>query len=210
MSKEEQLLISQYTTEFIRKDKMNANYYCNNWNGTNGIYFGVKMPEDFIMDILARINEGRRKCYLKDYRTFRNSVYYHLRNEMLTYFKCTENKKKNALKNENIIPLDGAVLLSYDDNIDYKFEHNGNENIIENIEKEELQRKLLELFDPNIEVEEILVLEGILEGKKRWEIAEDLGITENDVTVIQKRIFRKANKRIVPVIKDELKNVKCN
>jgi len=168
------------------------------------------MPEDFVMDVIEKITEGKRKCYLKDYRTFKGSIYYHLRNEMLTYFRCRKRKHNDENENQNIIPIDDAMCLSYDDNIDYSNENLFCEEIIEKVEKDELRKELLNLFDPNKEVEEIFVLEGILEGKKRWEIAEDLGITENEVTVIQKRIYRKIKKRIDPLKIDGQKYVKYN
>lgn len=208
MNNDDQILKLTYTEEFIKKDKFNAVYYCMKWDGTNGIYFNAKEPVDFIIDILGRVNEGRRKCYLKDYNTFRNSIYYHLKNEMLTYFRCRFKRKEN--ENENIIAIDNPVMFSYDDNIHYEYDDLGCEDMLEGIEKDDFKERLLELFDPNEEVEEIAVLEELLENKKRREIAEDLGITEDEVTVIQKRIHRKIDKRIKSLKIEGLVNAKCN
>ncbi|MEW6195135.1 MAG: LuxR C-terminal-related transcriptional regulator [Bacteroidota bacterium] len=210
MNNDDQILKLTYTEEFIRKDKFNAVYYCMKWNGTNGIYFNAKEPADFIIDILERINEGRRKCYLKNYNTFKNSVYYHLKYEMLTYFGCRTKKNDYDDGNENVIAIDNSVMLSFDDNINYEYDDLGSEDILTNLERDDLKGRLIELFDPNEEVEEIAVLEEILEDKKRREIAEDLGITEVEVTTIQKRIYRKIDRRIESLKIDGIKNVKYN
>lgn len=208
MNNDDLILKLTYTEEFLKKDKFNAVYFCKTWEGTNGIYFNAKEPADFIFDVLERINEGRRKCYLKDYRTFRNSVYYHLKNEMLTYFNCRNSKKVD--ENENIIPIDNSIMLIFNDNKNYENDDFGSKDVLSYIESEDLKDKLIDLFDPNEEVEEIAVLEEILEGKKRREIAEDLGITEDEVTVIQKRVYRKIHNRIKSLKINEYKNVKYN
>ncbi len=59
------------------------------------------------------------------------------------------------------------------------------------------------IFNPNEEIEERMVLEKILEGYKRHEIAEELKITKEEVTNIQKRILRKIQKsEIINLLKE--------
>ncbi|MCX8167237.1 MAG: LuxR C-terminal-related transcriptional regulator [Candidatus Micrarchaeota archaeon] len=210
MSKEEQVQILTYSAKFIRKDKFNAIYYCTKWNGSNGIYFGAKEPEDFVMEVLAEICEGRRKCYLDDYRVFKYSVYFYLEKKMLTYFGYRKKKKNDESNSGNVFPLNDDNVLKYDNEMLSSCSDLGSEDFVADLEREELIERVIGLFDPNEEVEEIAVLEEIFEGKKRREIAEDLGIKEEEVTVIQKRIQRRINRRIDSIKKDELKNVKYN
>lgn len=97
----EELLLS-YTKKFIQDDKRGAEIYCYNWNGTNNVYFKSRQPEDLIFKVLEGINEGRRICYTKSYKHFTGSVYYHLRNELKTYFKCW---KKNDITEKPTVSL---------------------------------------------------------------------------------------------------------
>ncbi|MEG8988143.1 sigma-70 family RNA polymerase sigma factor [Ignavibacteria bacterium 4148-Me] len=195
MSLEEQLKIYEFINIFIKNDFNNASYYCYTWNGTNGIYFREKRPEDFVLHILELVIEGKRKVYLESYNTFKNSIYYHLKNEMLTYFKC--RKKLVEEENPHYINVDDSKIVPYDDDINYENNNDPRESEILNyVENNEIKEKLLNLIDPENELEEWLVLNAYLEGKKREEIAEDLGISVNEVTNIKKRIIRKLKRRL--------------
>jgi len=195
LSPEEQLTIYEFVKIFIQNDRNNAIHYCYTWNGTNGIYFREKQPEDFVLYILERVIEGKRKVYLENYKTFKISIYYHLRNEMLTYFNC--RKKLVEEESPHYINVDDSKIVPYDDDINYEKNNDPRESEILNyIENNEIKEMILNLIDPETEPEEWLVLNADLEGKKREEIAEDLGISVDEVTNIKKRIIRKLSKRL--------------
>jgi len=184
---EEKAKILEYIKEFDKQDKFRAISFCYSWNGTNGRYFNSKDPEDYLMEILAKMLDGK-KCYTNSYKAFRGSVYYHLKNEMLSYFHLREdeiNKGKNAELSfsnaENLI------------NEDLYFE--SAELIYGGVELEEIKNKVFSSFDAETEVEEVIVLEEILKGGKRDEIAKALGIKPSDYTNILKRIKTKLIKR---------------
>ncbi|MEJ5352744.1 MAG: hypothetical protein WHS65_14265 [Melioribacteraceae bacterium] len=192
MELETKLKINEYINIFCKNDFYNAVYYCHKWNGTNGIYFREKGPEDFVMYILGRIAEGKRKVYLDDYNKFKCSVYYHLEHEMLTYFCC--RKKKVAEEFPNYTSVIESNIVSFNDEEYFENCNDDDKIIISTVEKNELKELLLSLFDPDEETEDWFVLEGYLSGKKREEIAEDLGLNVDKVTNIKKRIIRKLSK----------------
>lgn len=193
MDPQEKITLISYIEEFLKKDKYNAIYYCSGWNGSNGIYFRVKEPEDFVIDILGRMCEGRRKVYLDSYNNFKGSVYYHLCHEMQTHFKY--RKKKVVEESPHYTNVVEPDIVEYNDELYYDDHNDALElEIINFIENKELKEQLLNCFDIDKEIEEWLVLEGYLSGKKREEIANDLGFTVEEVSNIRKRIERKLKK----------------
>lgn len=188
-------LIENYIKKFIKENITQAIYFCKKWEGTNGIYFRAKEIEDFIFEILDLILEGRRKVYTDTYDKFKGSVFYHLNKSMLTYFRCNKNEDEIENKSKEI-SLEG-IKINDEENYSLMY-RTGNykdvENeIFDNLENEELRKKIFSLFDENDEKEseEILVLEEILNGLTREEIAKELGLTVEKVTNIYKRIKRK-------------------
>ncbi len=189
MNPEEESRINEFVEIFMEQDFFNAIYYCSTWKGTNERYFREKEPADFVIYTLERIIEGKRKVYLDNYKTFKGSVYYHLRNEMLTYFNCGNDTIEES---PHYINVNDSNIVAYDDNVNYENNNNNYESdTLTLIECNDLKEQIFNLFDEDKELEEILVLQGYLDGKKREEIAEDLGITVNEVTNIKKRVVRK-------------------
>lgn len=194
------MLIIEYCKKITTKEKNKIILFCEKWNGTNGIYFGAITAEDIYNEVITKILEGKRKCYLESYKVFRGSVYFHVKKALLSFFKCNNNIEQDK-KLPKIITLNELTS----ENEDYEFDDiyfNNNfyfdgEVIFNEMEINELEREIFELFDENDEneFEEILVLKELLTGKKRNEIAEDLGITVNEVTNIHKRINRKLSKK---------------
>lgn len=182
-------LLLLYTKEFLKEDIMNCVYYCSKWNGTNEIYFAAKLPEDFIFDLLGRINEGKRKVYTDAYKYFKGSVYYHLKNELLTYFNCRKKKELTEDSSENFFTRE--VCENYFEDGEYA---DGAEDVINRITQNELHAEIFRMFNPDEDIEEILVLDEILKGKKRAQIAEALGLPVKEVTNIQKRIHTRIEK----------------
>lgn len=188
-------LIEEYVKKFVKENLSQAIYFCKKWDGTNGIYFRAKETEDFVFEILDLILEGRRKVYTDFYENFKGSVFYHLNKSMLTFFRC--NKNENEIENKSKeISLEGTKINDEDNySLMYKtgnYKDVQNE-IFDNLENEELREKIFSLFDENDEKEseEILVLEEILKGLTREEIAKVLGLRVEQVTNIYKRIKRK-------------------
>jgi len=188
-------LIEEYIEKFMEKDFWIAVRYCYKWNMTNDIKFNIKEPSDFIFELLELILAGKRKVYIDSYDKFKGSIYYHLKNTMLTYFKCdkkydegeNKNREESLEGNEN----DG------DENYKKMYD-NGNyvdaeDAIFNDLENEELRERLFSLFNENNdkEVEEILVLDLILKGYSREEISKELGLSVDQVTNIRKRIDRR-------------------
>lgn len=191
------LKIIEYQKIFIKNDYYNAVYYCQKWNGTNNIYFREKEPEDFVLGVMEKILEDKGKFYLEDYEHFKGSIYYYLRNEMLTYF-C---RKKKEPENVYYIEIENSKIVSYDDEQFYEeYCDEIVKGLIAEIESNDFKNKLLSIFDPNEDIYEIVVLEGILEGKTREEIAKENGLSLNEVTNIRKRIIRKIRKNINSII----------
>lgn len=218
MSDEDKNLCLQYVEQFVKNDKSNAILYCLRWNGTNGFYFDSKTPDDIVFELLEKILEGK-KVYLEDYKHFLGSVYQHLRWAMLNFFKCRKKKpplreddpemlvtdvffegSEEFLKTPDLEQVDknedkGTKMSSTFVPFNDEFYADGAEAIIDSlIKKEETmtqREKIFNLFDPEKDIEERFVLEEILGGYKREEIADRLGITPNEVSAIQKRIDRK-------------------
>ena len=184
-------IIIDYIKIFIKEDFSNVCYYAWRWAGINGKYFKSEMPEDFIMKILIFVIEGRRKCYLNSYFHFRNSIYYHVKNELLTFFKSKDEYK---IDSEKIYEIEDSISEEKILYFDKGLYTDGIEEILGRLENEEFRERIFSLFDENKDIEEILVLEKRLEGLERSEIADSLGLTVKEVTNIQKRIHRKLNK----------------
>jgi DNA-directed RNA polymerase specialized sigma24 family protein len=184
-TEEEKQLIEDYANKFMNVDYHNIIHWCYKWNGTNGKYFKAILPKDIVMNTLERVFEGKRKCYLKSYEHFRNSIYYHVKNELLTFFG-------NRNKDETNYYIEDSID---EESIELFFEKglyvDGFEEIIGSCENQEFIDRIYKLFDEDKETLEIFVLEEILKGGKRSEIAKSLGISVNEVTNIQKRIKRK-------------------
>ncbi|GAB6283669.1 MAG: hypothetical protein STSR0008_24580 [Ignavibacterium sp.] len=186
---EDKKLILNYIEYFINNDFMNVVYYCDSWVGKNGKSFRSVLPKDLVMKVLELINEGRRKCYITSYQHFKGSVYYHVKNELRTLFNY---KKKDDITEDS--PENYFTIIDAENYFDEGNYVDESEDILTKIENNELKEKLLNLFNSDDEVFEYSVLEKILENYKRNEIAEELGLSEKEVTNIQKRIFRKMKK----------------
>ncbi len=188
-------LIENYIKKFIKENLSQAIYFCKKWDGTNGIYFRAKETEDFVFEILNLIFEGKRKVYTDSYDKFKGSVFYHLSKSMLTFFKC--NKDDKGTENKSITISLEELKKNEEENYSLMYEsgnyNNVEDEIFKGIENEELREKIFSLFDENDEkeAEEILVLEEILKGLTREEIAKELGLRVEQVTNIYKRIKRK-------------------
>lgn len=191
LSIHEKEVILKFTKQFIKEDLKGIIYYCYKWEGTTGYLFKSILPDDLVFKILGLINEGRRICYLKSYVHYRNSVYYHVKNELLTLLRCGKRKPPLTEESEeNLFTVSEAEVF-----FDEGTYADGSEDIVETIENKELRERLLSLFDAESEGEEIAVLERLLEGDKRNEAAETLGFTGDKITAITKRINRKIEKR---------------
>lgn len=188
-SEEKQKLISNYIERFIKEDLMNIVYYCKQWEGTNGRRFKSLLPEDIVFKVLELLNEGRRKCYTKSYKHFKGSVYFHVRNELFTFFNCRRRDELNENSPESLF-----TLIDAENYFEDGYYADGAECILDKIEAQELKENIIGLFDPNEEIDEILVLEEIFRGSKRKEIAEALKIKETEVTNIKKKIKRRISK----------------
>jgi len=191
LSNEEKELHLAYTKKFIKEDLMNIIRFCYLWDGTNSRWFKSKLPEDIVFEVLGLINEGRRKCYSKSYRNFKNSVYYHVKNALLTFFRCKKKQDINDDSPESLFTLNEAEIYFEDGTY-----ADDAEDILQRIKRSELREALFSVFDPNVDIEELFVLEEILKGNKRNEIAAYLGMTESDVTNIRKKVFRKIEKNL--------------
>lgn len=188
-------LLIKYVEKFIDQELMKITNWCWKWSGGKDISFNHLQPEDFVFKVLELINEGRRKCYTKSFIHFKNSVYYHVHNELLSFFKFGSS--------DSILEDDSINLVSLED-VEEFFESGeyviGGEDILAEIEKEDIRENLLNLFDPNDEIEEISVLEEIFNNHKRADIAACLQLTVDDVTNIQKRIIRRLEKHNIKKI----------
>lgn len=178
-----------YTKKFIKEDLVNIDRFCYLWNGTNGIRFKSVLPDDLVFKVLGLINEGRRICYNKSYKHFKSSVYYHVKNELLTYFNCRKKIDLREESPESIFTLNDAE--NYFEECAYA---DGAEDILGNLENDELSERIFSLFDPKKEIDEVSVLSEMLKGEKREEIAESLNKSVDEVTNIRKRIYRKIGK----------------
>jgi len=191
LSINEKEVILKFTKQFIKEDLKGIIYYCYKWEGTTGYLFKSILPDDLVFKVLGLLNEGRRICYLKTYKYFRSSVYYHVKNELLTLLRC--GKRKPLLtedSEENLFTLFEAEVF-----FDEGLYADGSEAIVENIENDELRERLFSIFDTGSEGEEIAVLERLLAGDKRNEAAKTLGFSGDKITAVMKRINRKIEKR---------------
>jgi hypothetical protein len=186
LSEEESALRECYTKQFIYDDLNRIIFYCTGWNGTNGICFNGIQPEDIVFKVLELICEGRRKCYTESYRNFRNSVYMHVKFELLTYFNCRKKEKMSEDSPEN-----GFTETAAEVHFDEALYADKAENVLGKFERKDIREAIKDLFDPNEDIDELSVLDLIFLGYKRWEVAEDLKITVAEVTNIQKRIIRR-------------------
>lgn len=178
-----------YTKKFIKENLVNIDRFCYLWNGTNGIRFKSVLPDDLVFKVLGLINEGRRICYTKSYKHFKGSVYYHVKNELLTYFNCRTKVDLTEEAPESIFTLNDAE--NYFEEGAYA---DGAEDMLRNLENDEIRERIFSLFDPKKEIDEVSVLREILKGEKREEIADSLNKSVDEVTNIRKRINRKIEK----------------
>lgn len=186
LSEEHRQVLLLYTKKFIKEDLASINRFCYLWNGTNGIRFKSLQPDDLVFKVLGLINEGRRVCYTKSYKHFKSSVYYHVKNELLTFFNCRKKVDLTEESPESVFTLNDAE--NYFEEGAYA---DCSEDILGNLENDEVSEKIFSLFDPNKEIDEVSVLRQILKGEKREEIAESLNMPVDEVTNIRKRINRK-------------------
>lgn len=190
LSNEEKELRLAYITQFLKDDKANAVYYCKKWTNNNERKFRAIEPEDLVFKVLEGIYEGKI-CYTKSYKHFIGSVYFHLKFALLSHFKI---KKKDTLGEddpENLFTETRAENFFL--NEEYA---DGAKNVLGKMEDAELREAIFSVFDPNVDIEEIFVLEEIFKGDKRSEIADALGMTEKELDVIRKRVFRRIEKNL--------------
>lgn len=175
----------KYVEEFYRKNFYQAIYYCLKGDRTNGIEFGAKQPEDFVIETLEKILINGKTCYLQTYKHFVVSVYYHLKHAMMNYFYTKEKESK-------VIPITDEFETTYENEIKYY----GDEAIYNELDLDEIKDELYDLLNKENRVEEFMVFELILDGYKREEIAEELNLKVKDVTNIKKRLQRILSKII--------------
>lgn len=202
--------ILEYIQQFMNKDKYNSILFCQKWDGTNGIRFRDKLPEDFVIELLGKISMQKKKVYLKSYTHFRNSIYFHLKHIMLDYFNCrnTETEEEEELIEDGklVYSLKNKVELSEVSETEFVF--SGEEDLMNSITEDEMLAKILSLFNPEKEAEEIEVFKYLFYGYKRSEMAEHLNISEREITNIQKRVRRKIQGGLDKNILEGLKNGK--
>lgn len=196
MESELQKTILGYIEHFLKNDRCSAIWHCMQWNGSNGRWFGAKLPEDFIMELLAGFIKGKI-CYTKSYKHFLGSVYFHLNFAMKSYFKYREGERCENCE----VTFSEADAEKYIERGGYA---EGAEVIFSGIENNELRERIISLFDPQKEVEELFVLDEIFKGGKREEIAKELGISPDYCTNIFKRISNKVKKRLNTKILEDI------
>ena len=200
MNLEEKNRRIKFATQFLHENFFGALLYCRKWNGTNGRTFRDRLPEDFIMTILEKILEGKA-CNTGSYIHFRDSIFFHLKMAMLNYFYPKNEKEFVDLD----LPEDSSETnpnsLQIGEELSYC-----SESFLDDFESDDLVEKVYSLFDPDTEVEEIMYLEEFLKGGKRECIAQSLGITQDECTVIKKRADRKMVERWVKKYRMEIIN----
>lgn len=200
-SAEKKLLKIGYVKRFVKYELTNAEKYCYSWDLTNGITFKSEEPKDIIFNLLELIIENKRKVYIDSYDKFKRSVYQHIKWVMLTFFKCGKNFGKDENKNREISLEESEI--NEEENYKMMYDSGNYEDaedaILKDLENEDLRKRIFSLFDENNdkEADEILVLELILKGYTREEISNELGISVDQFTNIQKRIKRKIRKKII-------------
>ena len=190
LSNEEKELRLAYLSQFLKDDKANAVYYCKKWTNNNERKFRAIEPEDLVFKVLEGIYEGKI-CYTKSYKHFKGSVYFHLKFALLSHFKI---KKKDDLTEDE---PENLFTEEYAENFfESEGYFDGAEIILGAIENDEIREAIFSVFDPNVDIEELFVLEEIFKGDKRKEIADSLGMTEKELDVIRKRVFRRIEKKL--------------
>lgn len=189
MSVNEEVL--KHISKFVKHDLYNAVFYCLRFaNGSDSI-FKTKQPEDLVFEVLEKISEGKT-CFLKDYRAFKGSVYYHLRFKLINHLRL--NKKEELVEDlyadaseqnekKRTGYIDSYCRSEYDE-------------IQLGIENGELRGKIFGLFDKVKEGNEISILEKILEGKQNKDIANEMNVRVAIIENAKKRIFNRIYKKI--------------
>lgn len=183
-------IIVKYIFQFYRSDISGAILFCKKWDGTNGISFKARQPEDFVIEVLTGIYKGK-KCYLNTYKHFRGSVYFHLHYKMLTHFKC----KKNDNINEESV--DNYFICQNKNNRDEieKIGDFGYDPFAESEHKEFIEY-LFGLLEPVKDIEEINYMRELSRGGNRNSIAETLGVSIARCNEIKRRLKRKLLRRL--------------
>lgn len=179
----------KFARQFLAENFFGAFLFCCKWNGTNGRTFRDRLPEDFIMIILEKVIEGKA-CNTESYISFRDSIYFHLKMAMLNYFYPKNEKEYVYLDSDEDSSETNPNSLQFGEELSYC-----SESFLDDFESEDIIEKVYSLFDHDTEVEEIMYLEEFLKGGKRENIAHSLGITQDECTVIKKRVNRKMNER---------------
>ena len=109
--------------------------------------------------------------------------------ELLSHFKFKKKSELSEDSPENLFTLTDSE--NYLD--DGEYADNAGDALSE-IERKEIRKAIFELFDPEKDEIEILVLKEVFLSEKREEIAVTLNISVDEVTNIQKRINRRIRK----------------
>lgn len=186
--------ILEFIKHFLKHDKYKAMLYCKKWDGSNGKWFSAKEPEDFVMELMTGLYNGKI-CYTKSYRHFLGSVYFHLNLAMKSYFNYRDGEVR---REEQFSEEDAENYLN-----SYAYTE-GAEIIFKEMEREDIREHFFRCFDREKESKEIMLLEEILKGGKREFIAAELKITPAEYTIILKRVHSKIKKRLDARVLEEI------
>ena len=183
--------VLKHISKFVKHDLNNAVFFCLRFaNGSDSI-FKTKQPEDLVFEVLEKISEGKT-CFLKDYRTFKGSVYYHLKFKLINHLRL--NRKEEQIEDiyADAVEQNEKRKRGYVDSY-YSTER---DEIQLRIENGELRGKIFGLFDKVKEGNEISILGKILDGKQNKEIAKEMNVKVKSIEAAKKRIFNRIYKKI--------------
>ena len=173
--------ISQIYTNTLEKEMYARGIYrLRTYFGINyDIYKGVKgiLLEDIIYETLKLFIEEKRKWYKDEFPEFKNQL-----------FSAFDSVISNTINKMN--PIDS---ISFDDTLSSIPDKDNNYNEYISFCEKELEKL-------NATDEEILLFEPyIIQGIKRSELSKEYGISESELTNINKRLKRK-----LPIIRERL------
>jgi len=175
--------ISQIYTDTLEKEMYSRGIYrLRTFFGINyDIHKGFKgiLIEDIIYETIKLFIEGKRKWYKDEFPEFKNQLF--------SSFDSVISNTINKVNHIDSIPLDESTFSIPNEDNNYN-------DYISFCEKE--------LEKLNATDEEILLFEPyIVGGIKRSELSKEYGLSENELTNINKRLKRK-----LPIIREKLMN----